>query len=69
MEEKTEVKTYSIDMKCDSCGAGYMRPTGLVLDVAPPLYPHECNCGAHTNYKVRYPYLNTERIANVSARE
>ena len=57
-EERQEVKTYEIDMRCDKCGEGYMRQVGnIVLTTYPMLYPHECTvCGHRENYKKKYPY-------------
>ena len=44
------------DHLCDSCGIGYMRPTGNVLTVYPPKFPHLCNhCGHSGVYNERYP--------------
>lgn len=58
-EEKHEVKTYEIDMRCDICGEGYMRQIGnIVLTTYPILYPHECTvCGHKENYNKKYPYI------------
>lgn len=62
--EKHEVKIYEIDFRCDVCGKGYYRPTGVVFPTYPTKYLHKCTvCGAelvvtgHT-----YPYTEQERI-------
>ena len=58
-ETKSEVKTYKIDMKCDNCGEGYMRPIGniVILATYPIQYPHKCTkCGYSANYTTTYPY-------------
>lgn len=57
-EVKYEVKTFKVEMKCDKCGKGYMRPTGNVALATYPLqYPHECtNCGHIEIYTRKYPY-------------
>lgn len=57
-EVKYEVKTFLIDMKCDKCAEGYMRPIGNVVLTSYPLsYPHECDvCGYRENYTKVYPY-------------
>lgn len=62
MEVKEKVKYIEVDMVCDSCGDGRMRPTATVLKEYPPKYIHECdNCGSTGIYKVRYPYKANEK--------
>lgn len=62
-EVKYQVKTFLIDMKCDKCGEGYMRPVGNVVLTSYPLqYPHECDvCGFRENYTKTYPYETYEK--------
>lgn len=56
-EIRTKVKYIKVDMVCNYCGDGYMRPIGTVLKENPPKYVHECdNCGNKGIYEVRYPY-------------
>jgi hypothetical protein len=41
--------------RCDRCGQGYMKPTGFVLAVDPPLFPHRCTrCGYVEHYRKVY---------------
>lgn len=55
-EIKTEMKLFSVDMICDECNWGRMRPTGVALMSNPPKYPHKCDrCGHEVTYDVRYP--------------
>lgn len=57
-EIRSEVRTVEIDMICDECGDGRMRPSGTVLTTYPPKFPHECDkCGHVEVYNVRYPYV------------
>ena len=66
MEEKKEVRTFKVDFKCPKCGAGYLRPTGIVCDNNPPTYPHKCtNCNYNKVIKGhKYPYLVYEPLFN-----
>ena len=66
MEERREVKTFEVDFKCPKCGAGYLRPTGIVCDNNPPTYPHKCtNCNYNKVIKGhKYPYLVYEPLFN-----
>jgi ribosomal protein L37E len=61
-EIRLEVKNYVVDMLCDRCGEGYMRPEGnIVLTTYPLQYPHKCNrCGYTRSFIKKYPYLNNE---------
>ena len=63
-EVKSEVKTFEIDMVCNKCGQGSMRPYGnIVLTTYPIQYPHQCtNCGNIENYTVKYPYFVEEKL-------
>lgn len=62
-EIKQRVDMYHIDMKCDKCGNGYMRTTGLVLPKNPILYEHKCTyCGCKENYSCAYPYIANEIV-------
>lgn len=57
-EVKHEVKAYIVDMICNECGKGYMRPIGNVALTSYPLqYPHQCSeCGCVKTYTKTYPY-------------
>lgn len=59
-----EVKTYEVEMCCDECGEGLMRPCGnIILTTYPVQYPHQCTkCGHIANYTVKYPYTLTKKI-------
>lgn len=63
-EVKYEVKTYEIDMKCDECGRGYMRPIGNIVFTSHPIqYPHQCTkCNHMQNYTKSYPYQFFEKV-------
>lgn len=66
-EIKQLVNTYHVDMKCDKCGNGYMRTTGLVLPRNPILYEHKCTyCGCKENYSCAYPTIVTEKVIPLS---
>ncbi|KKN29389.1 hypothetical protein LCGC14_0844630 [marine sediment metagenome] len=63
MEKRTEVKTIKVELVCDSCREGTMKPFllrgGLALETSPSQYPHECTkCDAiiHIAGQV-YPYM------------
>lgn len=62
-EKKTEVKAFSIDYTCDVCHQGQMRPTGMVFDTYPALYPHRCNkCDAAGTFDIIYPTIRYEPV-------
>lgn len=64
MEIRQEVRTFKIDMLCDACGQGYMRPTGMVLMSDTSKYVHRCNsCDAPQNFTCNYPHYECEVIA------
>jgi hypothetical protein len=59
-EVEQEVCTFKVDYRCDHCPDGVMRPTGIVYDDVPPLYPHYCaTCGYIATYNHRYPRIVT----------
>lgn len=62
MITRTEVKTVKVDMKCDECNKGYLRPTGQCFMTSPPKYPHECDkCGKREVITGKtYPYIDYE---------
>ena len=50
-----------VDMVCNVCGDGRMRPTATVLKEYPPKYIHMCdNCGSFGVYDKIYPYKEKE---------
>ncbi len=61
-EIRHEVRTFLVDMVCESCGTGYMRPVGnIALSTYPIQYPHQCyKCGYTQNYIKKYPYETYE---------
>jgi hypothetical protein len=59
-EVEQEVSTFKVDYRCDHCPDGVMRPTGIVYDDVPPLYPHYCtSCGHTSTFPHRYPRIVT----------
>jgi hypothetical protein len=65
MEEIQDVKMVRVDYKCPECETGYLRPTGMVLTVNPPLFPHMCdnpNCGYGETFNVNYPRIVHEPV-------
>jgi len=62
-EQKREVKTFVVDMRCDQCEKGNMHPTGEVKTSYPPLYVHICNvCGYNKLYTQHYPRVEYEDV-------
>ena len=58
-EERIYVVPVMVVLRCD-CG-GEMKPTGTVLTVHPPLFPHRCEkCGHETTAKRDYPRIEYE---------
>jgi hypothetical protein len=61
MEKKFEIRIFLIEMLCDDCEGGVMKPTGVALTSNPPKYPHKCNtCGVEHIYLRCYPYKDYE---------
>jgi hypothetical protein len=59
-EVEREVSTFKVDYRCDHCPDGVMRPTGIVYDTVPPMYPHYCTtCGHTATFDHRYPRIVT----------
>lgn len=57
-EIEQEVKTFSVSYLCDKCDDGEMIPTGFMLTMDPPLFPHECSkCSHEQNFHDKYPKL------------
>lgn len=62
MQVVMEAKTYIVDMLCEKCKTGVMRPTGTVLASNPPKYPHKCNyCENEEVYNICYPFQKIEK--------
>lgn len=62
---ENEVQTFEVDMRCDKCGKGVMRPSGRQLLSKPPKFHHVCNwtsCAYETIYNVSFPYTETRTI-------
>lgn len=58
MPEIRNVQIQQVDERCPACGQGYMRPTGIVKMVHPPLYQHKCtHCEYIQDYRMTYPHL------------
>lgn len=63
MEFRKEVKPILVQYHCDDCQEYEMVPTGIILTVNPPLYPHKCpGCGATRNFKEKYPKVEYKFI-------
>lgn len=63
-EVRRVVERYIVDMACDACGDGHMRPTNAVLTTYPAQYPHTCdNCGSDAVYNTCYPHYADEVLA------
>ena len=61
MQVVMDAKIYVVDMLCEKCKTGVMRPTGIVLTSNPPQYPHKCNyCGNKEVYDTCYPFQKIE---------
>ena len=57
-EKAKRMQAFTIDYQCDECGKGWMRATGVMLTVDPPLYPHRCtDCGHEQNMDICYPHI------------
>lgn len=66
-EHQTPVEWFRVDYVCDSCGEGFMRPTGVMLASSPPQYPHRCNkCDCAKTFRVQYPHVG-QRLTQVSS--
>lgn len=68
METRKEVRTIQVDYRCPKCNRGFLRPTGNVLTVYPPRYPHKCNnpeCDYGETFSDKaYPYIDYEAVDN-----
>lgn len=52
-----------LDYGCDSCGLGFMRPTGMAFMTCPPQYPHRCtHCDAPQTFNAQYPTISYEEV-------
>lgn len=64
METRQLLQRFLIDMDCDYCKEGKMRP---VLQAAAVTYEHKCTndlCNHTTFYAVQYPYID-ERAGEI----
>ena len=60
MEKRTEVKTYKVELVCESCNEGTMVScSGVTLMSNPPQHPHKCTaCGEGIHITgTTYPYM------------
>ena len=58
MQVEREMVPIEVDMMCDACGLGFMRPTGITLLSSPPKYKHSCtNCHKEETYARVYPHI------------
>lgn len=74
MEMVAEAKVLIVEMVCDECGKGTMRPHGDdILSTYPPQYPHKCDkCGCEKTYHTYYPkfkYIPIESLREPVGRE
>lgn len=65
-EMRYEVVPYQVDLLCEVCSTGRMRPEKYTLATSPPQYPHKCNnrqCGAYIEAGLmkKYPYIEYEK--------
>jgi hypothetical protein len=60
-ETRREVRVIQVDKRCPKRQLGYLRPTGIVCGVNPPVRPHKCNnsnCDYHEIIRGNaYPYI------------
>jgi hypothetical protein len=61
---RREVRVIQVDKRCPKCHIGFLRPTGIVCSINPPVRPHKCtNCDYGETVKGNaYPYLVYEPI-------
>lgn len=61
--EEHQITTHELDYRCDSCGKGNLRPTGVMLLSDPPKWPHACTeCGAQQTFDTKYPAFVYRRV-------
>lgn len=61
-----------VDYRCDWCRKGHMRPTGVMLTVNPPLFPHRCDndqCLKVENLDRTYPLIEHRKKRIWTARK
>jgi hypothetical protein len=62
-EHRVDVKPVKVKMLCENCTMRYMKPTGLMKPMHPPLFTHRCeNCGYEKDFKQKYPYIEYVEI-------
>lgn len=60
-ETKTEARVFTVDMVCDECGRGRMRPTGELQSSYPPWHVHQCDhCHLVKHFLKCYPHTVVE---------
>lgn len=54
--EQIPLRPIRVDYRCDKCGEGHYRPTGIMLMSNPPKFPHACaHCGDSQTFTEKYP--------------
>ena len=54
--EQKPIRPIQVDYRCDKCGEGHYRPTGMMLASNHPQFPHACNkCDDRKTFSERYP--------------
>jgi hypothetical protein len=54
--ETTDLRAIKLDYRCDKCGVGHYRSTGVTLTSYPAQYPHRCDkCDGHKTFLCIYP--------------
>lgn len=56
MEERKEVKTYEVSLKCDKCGKD-MKCENDVIMTYHPVYKYKCECGYTCESITLYPHI------------
>ena len=67
--ERKEVRVFQVDYRCPKCGEGYLRPTGIVCSLNPPVRPHKCNNPDCDYGEIitgnAYPYMDYKPINHI----
>ena len=63
-EVREPLAVVEVDMTCEVCGEGRMRPTGYGIESKPPKYEHRCSrvslCNGRAHYPHKYPFVTYE---------
>lgn len=63
MEIRKVAAVYITEFKCDVCGIGSMKPTGVVHTGQMNQYEHKCDntlCDTRKNFFKKYPIIDYE---------